>query len=251
MAEIIALSIIQGVTEFLPVSSSAHLIIVGNYFNSSNQNLTLDISLHLGSLLAIIFYFKEDLLDFINNKRLFFKIIISSIPVIIVGFFLVQLNLIDHLRSYKIIGWSTVIFGVLLYFSDLMKVKKSFKKDFKYNSAIYVGFFQVLSLIPGVSRSGVTMSAARFLNFGRTDAAKISFLISIPTLAIISLYNLQNLLVNKNIDISMINFLGIFLSFFFSYMTIKYFLKFLKKFSLLSFVIYRIILGSFILIYAY
>ena len=95
------------------------------------------------------------------------------------------------------------------------------------------------------------MSAARFLNFGRTDAAKISFLISIPTLAIISLYNLQNLLVNKNIDISMINFLGIFLSFFFSYMTIKYFLKFLKKFSLLSFVIYRIILGSFILIYAY
>ena len=87
MAEIIALSIIQGLTEFLPVSSSAHLIIVGNYFNSSNQNLTLDISLHLGSLLAIIFYFKEDLLDFINNKRLFFKIIISSIPVIIVGFF--------------------------------------------------------------------------------------------------------------------------------------------------------------------
>jgi undecaprenyl-diphosphatase len=251
MAEIIALSIIQGITEFLPVSSSAHLIIVGKYFNSSNQNLTLDISLHLGSLLAIIFYFKKDLSDFINSKILFLKIIISSIPVIIFGVFLIQFDLINLLRSYKIIGWSTVIFGVLLYFSDLVKVKKKFNKDFKYNSAIYVGLFQVLSLIPGVSRSGITITAARFLNFGRTDAAKISFLISIPALAVISLYNLQNLLINKNVEISMFNFLGIFLSFVFSYITIKYFLKFLKKFSLLSFVIYRIILGSFILIYAY
>ena len=251
MIEVIVLSIIQGVTEFLPISSSAHLILISKYLNFSNENLTLDISLHLGSLLAIVFYFKKDLLDFINNKILFFKIILSSIPVLIFGFLLIKLNLIDYLRSYKIIGWCTIIFGVLLYFSDLIKVKKDINKDFKYGSALYIGFFQVLALIPGVSRSGITITAGRFLNFSRVDSTKISFLISIPTLAAVSLYNLQNLLIEKNFEISLLNFLGVFLSFVFSYITIKFFLQFLKKFSLLSFVIYRVILGSLILFYVY
>ena len=251
MAEIIALSIIQGITEFLPVSSSAHLILVSKYFNFSNENLTLDISLHLGSLLAIVFYFRKEVLDFLNNKILFFKIILSSIPIMVLGFLLIKLNLIDYLRSYKIIGWCTIIFGVLLYFSDLIKVKKDISRDFKYSSALYVGFFQVLSLIPGVSRSGITITAARFLNFNRMDSAKISFLISIPTLSAVSLYNLQYLLIEKNFEISLLNFLGVFLSFVFSYITIKFFLQFLKKFSLLSFVIYRVILGSLILFYVY
>jgi len=224
MSEIILLSIIQGVTEFLPVSSSAHLILISKYFNFGNQNLTLDISLHLGSLVAIVFYFKKDLLNFINNKILFLKIILSSIPVMVFGFFLIKLNLIDYLRSYKIIGWSTILFGILLFFSDLIKVKKDINKDFKYGSALYIGFFQVLALIPGVSRSGITITAGRFLNFSRVDSTKISFLISIPTLAAVSLYNLQNLLIEKNFEISLLNFLGVFLSFVFSYITIKFFL---------------------------
>jgi len=251
MVEIIVLSIIQGVTEFLPVSSSAHLILISKYFTFNNENLTLDISLHLGSLLAIIVYFKKDLLNFIKNKILFYKIILSSIPVMMFGYFLIKFNLIDFLRSYKIIGWCTILFGILLYFSDLVKIKKNIGKDFKYSSALYIGFFQVLSLIPGVSRSGITITAARFLNFNRTDSAKISFLISIPTLCAISLYNLQNLLIEKNFEISLLNFFGIFLSFIFSYITIKFFLQFLKKFSLLLFVIYRVIIGLLILIYAY
>jgi len=251
MIEVIFLSIIQGVTEFLPISSSAHLILISKYLNFNNENLTLDISLHLGSLLAIVFFFKKDLLNFVKNKILFYKIIISSIPVIVFGYFLIKLNLLDFLRNFKIIGWCTILFGILLYFSDLVKIKKNISKDFRYSSALYIGFFQVLSLMPGVSRSGITITAARFLSFNRTDSAKISFLISIPTLAAISLYNLQNLLINKNFEISLLNFLGIFLSFIFSYITIKFFLKFLKKFSLLSFVIYRIILGFLILVYAY
>jgi len=251
MAEIIFLSIIQGVTEFLPVSSSAHLILFSNYLNFNNQNLTLDISLHFGSLLAIIFYFRKDLQNFVGKKILFMKIIISTIPVMFFGFFLIKLNLIEHLRSYEIIGWSTIIFGVLLYFSDLNKIKRKFNKDFKYTSALYIGFFQVLSLVPGVSRSGITITGARFLNFSRLDAAKISFFISIPTLTIISLYNLQSLIVEKNFDTSKINFIGVGLSFLFSYLTIKYFLNYIKKFSLNAFVVYRIFLGTIILLYVY
>ena len=132
MIELIILSIVQGITEFLPISSSAHLILISKYFNFSNENLTLNVSLHLGSLLAIIFFFKKELFNFISNKQLFFKIILGSVPVIIFGFFLIKLNLIDYLKNYKIIGWSTIIFGILLYFSDRVKVKKSINHDFKY-----------------------------------------------------------------------------------------------------------------------
>ena len=251
MAEIIFLSIIQGVTEFLPISSSAHLILFSNYFNFNNQSLTLDVSLHLGSLLAIIFYFKKDLLDMANNKNLFLKILISSIPVVVFGFCLIKLDLINYLRSYEIIGWTTIIFGVLLYLSDLKKTKKKISKDFKYSTAVFIGLFQVLSLVPGVSRSGITITGSRFFNFSRLDSAKISFLISIPTLAVISLYNLQILIMEKNFEVSKINFIGIILSFLFSYLTIKYFLNYIKKFSLTVFVFYRIFLGTIILIYVY
>tara|TARA_B110000211_G_C13882150_1_gene465618 strand:- start:24 stop:779 length:756 start_codon:yes stop_codon:yes gene_type:complete len=251
MVEVIILSIVQGITEFLPISSSAHLILISKYFNFSNENLSLNVSLHLGSLLAIIFFFKKELFNFISNKQLFFKIILGSVPVIIFGFFLIKLNLIDYLKNYKIIGWSTIIFGILLYFSDQVKVKKSINHDFKYRTALYIGLFQILSLIPGVSRSGITISGARFLNFSRVDSVKISFLISIPTLMAASLYNVQNLIVEKNFSVSLLNLLGVFLSFFFSYITIKFLIKFLQEFSLTSFVIYRLILGSIIIIYAY
>jgi undecaprenyl-diphosphatase len=251
MPEIIILSIVQGITEFLPVSSSAHLIIISKYFNFSNENLTLDISLHLGSLLAIIIYFKKDLFDFTNNKNLFFKILISSIPVIFFGFLLVKLDLLDYLRSYKVIGWSTVIFGILLYLSDLIKVKKSLAINFTYGSALYIGILQILSLIPGVSRSGITITAGRFLNFSRIDSTKISFLISIPTLCAVSLYNIFNLFLISDFNVSALNLTATIFSLIFSYLTIKYFFYFLKRFNLTIFVIYRIILGIIILFYSY
>jgi len=251
MLEIIILSIVQGITEFLPISSSAHLILVSKYFNFNNANLTLYVSLHIGSLLAIITYFRKDIFNFIENKNMLLKIFISSIPTMIAGFLLIKYSLIDFLRDYKIIGWTTIIFGIFLYFSDLKKTTKIIKNDYNYKTAMYIGFFQVMSLIPGVSRSGITITAARFLKFNRADSAKISFLISIPTLGMVSLYGLKNLITDGNFEISTLNFLSIILSFIFSYLTIKFFLQFLKKFSLLSFVIYRIILGVIILIYAY
>ncbi|MBL6858012.1 MAG: undecaprenyl-diphosphate phosphatase [Pelagibacteraceae bacterium] len=251
MLEVIILSVVQGVTEFLPISSSAHLILISKYFNFNNANVTLDVCLHLGSLLAIIYYFKQEFLNFIKNKELFLKIILSSVPIIIIGFFLIKFNLIDYFRNYKVIGWSTVIFGFFLYITDKFKIKKTLKKNFNYRTVIYIGLFQVLALIPGVSRSGITISGARFLKFNRLDAAKISFLLSIPTLSAASLFGMQQLIKNSSYDVSLLNLLGIFLSFLFSYFTIKFLIKFLIKFNLTSFVVYRVILGSIILIYAY
>ena len=251
MIEIFILSIIQGITEFLPISSSSHLILASKYFNFDNQSLSLDVSLHIGSFIAVIFYFKKDIFNFLKNKELFFKIIISSIPVMIVGYTLVKLNLIEQIRNIKIIGWTTLIFGILLYFSDKFSTAKMIKNNFNYKSALYIGFFQVLSLIPGVSRSGITITAARFLGFKREESVKISFLLSIPTLAAVSIFGIINLSSSDNLNISLLNILSIFLSFIFSLITIKYFLRYIKNFSLNIFVIYRVILGIIILILAY
>ena len=251
MYEVIFLSIVQGITEFLPISSSAHLILITKYFSFNNQSLTLDVSLHMGSLLAIVLYFKKDFLNLIDNKVLFIKIILSSIPVIFFGFLLIKFNLIENLRNYKVIGVTTIFFGILLYLSDQIKINKKITEDFSFRDAIYIGFFQILSLIPGVSRAGITITASRFLKFNRVDSAKISFLLSIPALSAVSFFNLINIFKSDNFNFSLLNLLAIFLSFIFSYLTIKYFLSYIKKFSLSLFVIYRIILGILILFFSY
>lgn len=251
MFEILFLSIIQGVTEFLPVSSSAHLILLSKYFNFENQSITLDMSLHIGSLFAVVIYFRQDFFNFLENRKLFLKIVVATIPVMLVGYLLVFLDLIEQLRNFKIIGWMTIIFGFVLYFADKADINKKIDKDLNLKSSILIGIFQVLSLIPGVSRSGITISAARMLKFKREDAVKISFLLSIPTLAAVSFFNIFDLYQMNNLKLSIENFYAIFLSFIFSFITIKYFLIYIKKFDLKLFVIYRIVLGVIVLIFAY
>lgn len=251
MIEIFLLSLIQGITEFIPVSSSSHLILFSNYTNFEEQSLLVDVSLHIGSFLAVLCYFYKDILDFVKNKILFLKILISSIPVMLIGFFLVETNLIENLRNIKVIAWTTLIFGIILYFSDKCDLSKNIENNFSFKSAIFIGTFQILSLIPGVSRSGITLTAARILNFNRFDSAKISFLLSLPTLGAVSIFGLNNTLSSSNINFSLINIICIFLSFVFSILSIKYFLHFVKKFSLNIFVIYRVLLGVVLLFLSY
>ena len=251
MIEIFILSIVQGITEFLPISSSSHLILVSKFLNFNNQGLSIEVSLHIGSFLAVIFYFKKDIFNFFKNRELFYKIIISSIPVMLAGYILVKFNLIDYIRNIKTIGWTTFLFGILLYLSDKFKCSKNINKSFNYKAAIFIGMFQIFSLIPGVSRSGITITAGRFLEFKRVEAARVSFLLSIPTLAAVSFFGVSNLINSGNINFSLINLFSIVLSFIFSLITIKYFLKYIKNFSLKIFVIYRLILGIIILFIAY
>ena len=251
MIETLILSVVQGVTEFIPVSSSSHLFLFSDFLNFQSKSLSIDVSLHIGSFIAIITYFYKDIINFVKNKDLFIKIIISSIPVMVIGFILIQTNLIENLRNIKLIAWTTILFGFLLYFSDKYNVNKTIKNNFNIKSAIIIGIFQIISLIPGVSRSGITITAARLLNFKRVDATKISFLLSIPTLGAVSVFGVKNILTNSDISFSILNVAAIFLSFIFSYLTIKYFLDFVKKFNLTVFVIYRVILGLALLALAY
>lgn len=251
MIEVLILSLIQGVTEFLPISSSSHLILFSKLTNFQNQSLSLDVSLHIGSFLAVITFFYKDLIKFIKNKDLFIKILISSLPVMVLGFFMVKIDLISELRNIKVIGWMTLLFGILLYLSDKFNMNKNIESDFTYKSALMIGFFQMISLVPGVSRSGITITAARLLKFNRYDAARISFLLSIPTLAVVSIFGIKNIVSAENMNISFLNLFSILLSFVFSLITIKYFLQYIKSFSLDIFVIYRVILGIVILAFAY
>ena len=245
--EIFILSIIQGISEFLPVSSASHLIIASKIYQFNNQSLLIDISLHLGSLLAILFYFKSEIFNLKKNKIFFYKIAISTIPLIIIGYFLYSTGIIYQLRNIKVIAWSTLFFGILLYISDKNKFLKKIDSDFNIKSALIIGFFQILALIPGVSRAGITITAGRILGFNRTDSAKISFYLSIPALFGASVIGLKDLL-KENIEFNFFVLISIFLSFLFSLITIKFFLKFIKNFSLNLFVIYRVVLG-FILFY--
>ena len=243
MIEIFVLSFIQGVTEFLPVSSSSHLILISDFLKFENQSLSIDVSLHIGSFLAVVVYFSNDIKKFFKNKIIFYKILLSSLPVMIVGFFLVEFNIINKIRNIETIAWTTFIFGVLLYISDRFKVEKNVYDNFDYKSVLLIGFMQILSLVPGVSRSGIAITAARLLNFKRTEAAKISFLISIPILGAVSIFGLKNLFLSESIEFTKLNLLSIIISFIFSYLTIKYFLKYIEKFSLNVFVYYRVLLG--------
>ncbi len=251
MIETLILSVVQGITEFIPVSSSSHLFLFSDFLNFQSKSLEIDVSLHIGSFIAIITYFYKDIINFVKNKDLFIKIIISSIPVMVIGYILIQTNLIENLRNIKLIAWTTILFGFLLYFSDKYNVDKTIENNFNIKSAIIIGIFQIISLIPGVSRSGITITAARLLNFKRVDATKISFLLSIPTLGAVSIFGVKNILTSSDVSFSILNVFAIFLSFLFSYLTIKYFLNFVKRFNLTVFVIYRIILGLTLLAFAY
>jgi undecaprenyl-diphosphatase len=240
--EVLILSAIQGISEFLPISSSAHLILVSSLYEFKNSSLLIDISLHLGSLFAIIYYFKEDLLNVRSNKRLLGLIIIGSIPLIIVGYVLYSTGIIYNLRNIKVIAWTTLVFGIILYIADKNRFDKKISSNLNLQSILFISLFQILSLVPGVSRAGITITAARILKFNRFDSGKISFLLSIPALAGASFLGLKDVF-TQSIEFNYLVIIAILTSFIFSFVTVKFFLIYINKFSMNAFVIYRIIIA--------
>lgn len=264
LLQVFLLSVLQGITEFLPVSSSGHLILFAKLTSFSDQGLALDVAVHVGSILAVMIYFSEDIWNivkglfktyFIPNlsnpgARLFWLIVIGTLPIVVVGFLLENAGM-EWLRSTKIIGWTILGYGILLYIAD--KTGMTIRKIDHLTpiDALLIGCAQCLALIPGTSRSGITITMARFLGMERRDAAKFSMLLSIPAiiaaacLVAFEMYKTGNLSgITTAID-------GITYSFGASIIAIYVVMWWLKKSTFLPFVIYRVFLGGFLLLDSY
>ena len=248
--EILILSAIQGISEFLPISSSAHLILVSSFYDFSSSSLFIDIGLHLGSLFAIIYYFKKDLINLRNNQKLLVLVLFGSIPLIIFGYIIYSTEIINLLRDIEIIAWTTLFFGLVLFLSDKRDINQNISTDLNIKAILFIGLFQILALIPGVSRAGITLTAARFLKFNRVDSSKIAFLLSIPALAGASFLGLKDA-VQQSIELNYLLLIAITFSFVFSFITVKYFIRYVSNFSLTVFVIYRILVGLILLLVIY
>ena len=248
--EILILSAVQGISEFLPISSSAHLILISNFYDFSSSSLFIDIGLHLGSLIAILYYFKKDLIDLRKNQKLLVLILIGSIPLIIFGYIIYSIEIVNLLRNIEVIAWTTLFFGLVLFLSDKRDINQDISTDLNIKTILFIGLFQILALIPGVSRAGITLTAARFLKFNRVDSSKIAFLLSIPALAGASFLGLKDA-AQQSTEFNYLLLIAITFSFIFSFITVKYFIKYVSNFSLTVFVIYRIFIALILLLVIY
>lgn len=262
-AQIIILSLIQGITEFLPVSSSAHLILIPLLTEWQDQGLAIDVAAHLGSLFAIVFYFRKDisliLFAGINSiikkdishtdSKLFWYILVASIPVLVSGFLLRDI-VSGYLRDPLIIAASSIGFGLLLFYADVTGKRIRQINTINLKDVIIIGFAQALALIPGTSRSGITMTAALMLGLDRQSAARFSFLMAVPIILAAGSYESLKL-IQTNAIVDLNNFLiTATLSAISAFISIHVFLKFLDKIGMLPFVIYRVVLG-FVLVYIF
>ena len=245
------LAIIQGVTEWLPISSSGLLVIFEDLVKLEDKNLNLlfNIAVHGGSLIAVVIYFLKDLFQIFNNYNLIKNIIIATVPVVVAGFLIKITGLNIFLQDIKVVAFATLFFSIVLYFSDKTKVTIKFNKNISNKNALLIGLAQVLALIPGTSRSGITISCARFLGFSRVDSAKFSFLISIPVLFAACVLGVNDIVFEPNKQIIILIIFGFLVSLIISLLCIKVFLKFVENNSLTLFVVLRIILGTVLLIY--
>lgn len=263
LEQLVLLALIQGITEFLPISSSAHLILLPMLTDWPDQGPIIDIAIHMGSLFAVVIYFREETIRIFAgawtiaqgrhdaNSKLFMHLLLGTIPVVIAGFFVFWLDLSPHLRSAKVIVWSTLIFGVVLWIADMASKTQRRMDQMAVPDALWIGLAQILALIPGTSRSGITITAARFLGYGRSEAARFSMLLSIPTilgagaLAGIDLYRQGSTVLRLDAAISAT------LSFLAAFATIWLFMRALEHVTLLPFVLYRLALGSALLVWIY
>lgn len=246
------LAIIQGLTEYLPISSSAHLILASKVMGWQDQGLVMDIAAHGGSLVAVLWHFKDEVVKLFTGKNwsLFNKLALASIPLAIFGYVFKDF-IENNLRSNTLVfALSSIIFGLLLYVSDLIQKKKSTNskpKEIKTKQAIIIGFAQVCALIPGASRSGVTMTAAMSMGFNRTKAANFAFLMAIPALLMTTAYGFLKLIKEPS-EYNILGIAVVFLaSFLSSILSIKLFLKLIEQIPISVFLWYRIALAVLII----
>jgi len=252
------LSLIQGVTEFLPVSSSAHLVLYNKFVVGLHNNLSLDIAIHIGSLLAVILLVAKPLkentsivLEKNGFKKSMFLMILATLPLIFMALVLEYTNAIDLTRNLEIIAFTNIFFAILLFTSD-RKVSQRKLSEITRKDALIIGVWQSFAVFPGTSRSGATITGARFLDFNRKDAIIISVMLSIPSIALSSVYLALKLLSNYSSDVEIkLMVCGVLFSFIVSFFTLKLFIQLGESFSFTPFVIYRMFLGLVLLALLY
>ena len=261
---ILLLSILQGITEFLPVSSSGHLILFSKFTTFPDQGLALDVAVHVGSIIAVIIYFSSTIWQIIkglaksyflpnfknDGNRLFWLIFVATIPAVIFGLWLKD-NGMENFRSTRLVGWTILCFGILLFIADKVGMTIRKVEHLTLLDAVLIGLAQCLALIPGTSRSGITITMGRFLGMERREAAKFSMLLSIPTIIGAGLLVGYELYMQNNLTAIIFAIDGILYSFIFSIVAIYVVMWWLKRSTFLPFVIYRVILGSLLLLDSY
>jgi len=249
LIKIIILGVVQGITEFLPVSSHSHLIIFERFLNFNNNNEVINLAFHLGSLLSVLVFFFRELLVLVQNRSIIIYLIIGTIPVVFIGFIFHYFGLIKIFSNPLIIASTTILFAFLLFFADKKDQKNTIELNLNMKDSLIIGLYQTIALIPGVSRSGITITAARLLNYTRYDAAKFSFLLSIPTTGAACFLGVLDIIKIDSAELTFNAFVAFLSSFMFAIITLKLLMGFLQKFSFNLFVYYRIIFGIFIFIY--
>ncbi len=261
---IIVLALIQGLTEFLPISSSAHLILPSQVLGWEDQGHAFDVAVHVGSLLAVVLYFRKDVSDILtawfksfgrqgstNDSRLGWYIIMATFPAIIFGL-LASDFIATYARSPVVIASSTIIFGLLLWWADI-KAKQTITVDMvTWKKALIIGFAQAVAIIPGTSRSGITMTAGLMLGLTRDAAARFSFLLSIPVILAAGSYLTLKLVTTEDAVVDWLSMsIGAGLAFVSAYACIHLFLKVINSMGMLPFVIYRLALGVGLFLFIY
>ena len=259
---LVLVAIVQGITEFLPVSSSGHLILLPNLTGLEDQGLVIDVAVHVGTLGAVLLYFRRDVGRALQgllrlgdrsdpNARLALGLIVATIPVVIAGLLLKLSGFDESLRSIAVVGWTTLIFGLVLYWADQRKDSGKTSKDWSLRDAVTMGLWQILALIPGTSRSGITITGARHLGYTRTDAARLSMLMSIPT--ILASGTLIGLEVATSMDAAAARDSAIAACFAFlaALAALHFMMRLLQSVSFTPYVIYRVALGLVLLAIAY
>jgi undecaprenyl-diphosphatase len=257
--QIIVLALVQGITEFLPVSSSAHLVLIPELTGWTDQGIGLDVAVHLGSLLAVLVYFRRDAAQMVKELagprkastgeggRLLLKVAIGAVPVLIAGALLRDF-IESELRSALVIAWMTVAFAILLYLADRCRSAGSIV-DMRLRDALFIGLAQVLALVPGVSRAGVTMTAARFLGYSRSEAARFSLLLSVPTILGASALVGRELYASGELALQREAWLAAGFAFLAALVSISAMMRWLRRASFTPFVVYRLLLGVGLLIW--
>jgi undecaprenyl-diphosphatase len=261
---LLLVAVLQGLTEFLPVSSSGHLILLPNLTGLQDQGLTIDVAVHVGTLGAVILYFWVDVKRAIRGIPGLFRwqidnqdtwlalcLAIATVPVVVAGLIFKLTGLDDLLRSTAVIGWTMIIFGIVLYWTDQKGASVKTADRWSLKDAVTMGLWQAVALIPGTSRSGITISAARYLGYGRHDAAKLSMLMSIPTIIASGVLLGADVIATADAQIAKDAAIAAVFAFFAALLALSLMMRLLRTVSFTPYVIYRLILGVILLWIAY